>query len=40
MRSYGVVDVEIHVFMTSALVRGERWVSRLGRFTRAEKANP
>jgi hypothetical protein len=30
---YGEVDVQNHVFLTSALVGSERSASRLGRFT-------
>jgi hypothetical protein len=38
MKAYGVVDIQIHVFLTSALV-GEEWsVSRLDRFTSGERA--
>jgi hypothetical protein len=33
MKTYGGVDVEIHVFLTSALVGGEWSASRPGRFT-------
>jgi hypothetical protein len=33
MKTYGGVDVQIHVFLTSALVGGERLDSRPGRFT-------
>jgi hypothetical protein len=33
MKVYGGVDVWIHIFLTSALVRGEWSTSRLGRFT-------
>jgi hypothetical protein len=33
MKAYGVVDVQIHVFLTSALVGGEWSDSRPGRFT-------
>jgi hypothetical protein len=32
------VDVQIHIFLTSALVRGEWSTSRPGRFTPGEKA--
>jgi hypothetical protein len=38
MKAYGGVDVYIHIFSTSALVRGERSVSRPGRFTPRERA--
>jgi hypothetical protein len=33
MRAYGEADVSIYVFLTSALVEGERLASRTGRFT-------
>jgi hypothetical protein len=33
MKTYGRVDVYIHVFLTSALVGGEWSASRPGRFT-------
>jgi hypothetical protein len=33
MKVYGGVDVEIHIFLTSALVRREWSASRPGRFT-------
>jgi hypothetical protein len=33
MKAYGVVDVYIHIFLTSALVGGEWSASRPGRFT-------
>jgi hypothetical protein len=33
------VDVQIHVFLTSALVGGERSTSRRGRFTPRERAH-
>jgi hypothetical protein len=33
MKAYGGMDVEIHVFLTSTLVCGERSYSRPGRFT-------
>jgi hypothetical protein len=33
MKAYGGVDVYIHIFLTSALVGGERSASRPGRFT-------
>jgi hypothetical protein len=38
MKVYGGVDVQIHVFLTSALVGGEWSASRFGRFTPAERA--
>jgi hypothetical protein len=38
MKTYGGVDVYIHVFLTSALAGGEWSASRLGRFTSAERA--
>jgi hypothetical protein len=37
MRTYGGVDAQIHVFLTSALVRGEWPASRPGRFTPGER---
>jgi hypothetical protein len=38
MKEYGVVDVQIHIFLTSALI-GEKWsASRACRFTTEEKA--
>jgi hypothetical protein len=36
MKAYGVVDVYIHVFLTSATVGGEWSASRPGRFTSVE----
>jgi hypothetical protein len=33
MKEYGGVDVEIHIFLTSALIGGEWSVSHPGRFT-------
>jgi hypothetical protein len=33
MKAYGGVDVQIHIFLTSALVEGEWSASRPGRFT-------
>jgi hypothetical protein len=33
MKAYGGVDVLIHIFLTLALVAGERSASRPGRFT-------
>jgi hypothetical protein len=38
MKAYGRVDVYIHIFLTSALVGGERLVSRPCRFTPGERA--
>jgi hypothetical protein len=38
MKAYGGVDVQINVFLTSALVGGEWSVSRPGRFTPEERA--
>jgi hypothetical protein len=32
MKTYGGVDVKIHIFLTSALVGGEWSASRFGRF--------
>jgi hypothetical protein len=37
VKTYGGVDVNIHVFMPSALGRGEWSVSRRGRFTPRER---
>jgi hypothetical protein len=37
MKAYRGVDVEIHVFLTSALAGGEWSISRPGRFTLGEK---
>jgi hypothetical protein len=33
MKAYGGVDVEIHIFLTSALAGGKWSASRLGHFT-------
>jgi hypothetical protein len=38
MKAYGGVDVYIHIFLTSALGRGEWSASRPGRFTPGERA--
>jgi hypothetical protein len=38
MRAYGGVDVQIHVFLTSALVGGQWSAWRPGRFTPGEGA--
>jgi hypothetical protein len=38
MKGYGGVDVQIHIFLTSALVGGEWSASRPGRFTPEERA--
>jgi hypothetical protein len=38
MKTYGGMDVSIHIFLTSALVGGEWSASRPGRFTPEEKA--
>jgi hypothetical protein len=38
MKTYGGVDVYIHVFLTSELVGGEWSASRPGRFTPRERA--
>jgi hypothetical protein len=37
MKTYGEVNVWIHVFLTSALVGGKRSVSRPGHFTPGER---
>jgi hypothetical protein len=39
MKAYGVVDVQIHIFLTSALIGGEWSVSRSCRFTPGERAS-
>jgi hypothetical protein len=39
MKVHGAVDVEVHAFLTSALVVGEWSASRPGRFTLRER-NP
>jgi hypothetical protein len=38
MNTYGGVNVQIHVFLTSALVGGEWSTSRPGRFIPGERA--
>jgi hypothetical protein len=38
MKAYGGVDVQIHIFLTSALAGGEWSASRHGRFTPGERA--
>jgi hypothetical protein len=38
MKAYGGVDVQIHIFLTTALVGGEWSTSRPGRFTPRERA--
>jgi hypothetical protein len=38
MKVYGGVDVQTHIFFTSALVGGELSASRPGRFTPRERA--
>jgi hypothetical protein len=38
MMAYRGVDVQTHVFLTSALAGGEWSASRLGRFTLGERA--
>jgi hypothetical protein len=37
MKTYGVVEVQFHAFLTSALDGGERLASRPGRFTHRER---
>jgi hypothetical protein len=37
MKAYGGVDVQIHIFLTSALVGGEWSASRPGNFTPGER---
>jgi hypothetical protein len=37
MKAYGGVDVQIHIFLTSTLVKGEWSPSRPGRFTHRER---
>jgi hypothetical protein len=37
MKTYGGVDVQIHIYLTSALVGGEWSASRPGRFTLGER---
>jgi hypothetical protein len=37
MKAYGVVDVYIHIFLTSVLAGGEWSASRPGRFTPGER---
>jgi hypothetical protein len=39
MKTYGGVDVQIHVFLTLALVGGEWSASRPGRFTPEERVS-
>jgi hypothetical protein len=38
MKVYGGVDVQIHIFLSSALAEGEWSASRPGRFTARERA--
>jgi hypothetical protein len=38
MKTYGGVEVQTHIFLTSALVGGESSASRPGRFTHGERA--
>jgi hypothetical protein len=38
MKTYGVMNVWIHIFLTSALVGGKWSASRSGRFTPGERA--
>jgi hypothetical protein len=37
MKAYGEMDVEIHIFFTSALIGVEWWASRPDRFTPKER---
>jgi hypothetical protein len=37
MKAYGAVDVQIHVFLTSAFYSGEWAASHAGRFTLGER---
>jgi hypothetical protein len=39
MKAYWEVDVQIHIFLTSALAGGEWSASRPGRFTPGERAS-
>jgi hypothetical protein len=39
MKAYGRVNVQIHIFLISALVGGEGSVSRPGRFTPGERTS-
>jgi hypothetical protein len=38
MKTYGGADVQIHIFLTSTLVGGERSTSHPSRFTPGERA--
>jgi hypothetical protein len=38
MKAYGGMDVQIRIFLTSALVGGEWTASQIGRFTPGERA--
>jgi hypothetical protein len=38
MKAYWGVDVQIHIFLTFVVARGEWWASRTARFTPGEKA--